>query len=370
MSNTTTENRLLGGCALLTAGTRIAWELERHKRMSPVDQSLPPSPRWEQHPVLVEWQLAAPRGAGVRKPEWHQLAGGNQELDGSEAERMVRDLAAAGVSVLLLDWEGAALRDDLGALVRLAARDGLETWLRSRAGVGLEPAAAQELADAGLAGFSVRVAADESDGASLAAFSTAEAAGLRLGVETLVDRRTIEQLPAIRASVEKLGAARWHLHYPVSDPAVMPTAEQVEISLQELAATEHELSFSVELTAAPQFQRVRVARGHRGTGSTRALGDGRGLMFVSYCGDIFPSAELPVPCGNLRMHDLLDVYRFHPTFRMLRDPTVLHGRCGGCEYQRACGGSRARAYALEGSLLAGDLLCVHSPQALMRNSFP
>lgn len=277
------------------------------------------------------------------------------------------------MSVLTLAWHGGALRDDLCALVRLAERHGLETWLRSRGGDALDLELAQELAAAGLEGFSAAVDAPvsrEQEDKSFAAFRVAEAAGLSLCAETAVNRRNIELLSTIRTTVSALGVVCWHLHYPVSDPAAMPTAEQVERSLSELAEVEQELGFWLELTAAPQYQRIRTALGLKGKSRARALGDGRGLMFVSYCGDVFPSAELPVPCGNLRMHDLLDVYRFHPTFRTLRDSSMLHGRCGACEYQRTCGGSRARAYALEGSLLGGDALCIHSPQALSRRSFP
>jgi MoaA/NifB/PqqE/SkfB family radical SAM enzyme len=37
------------------------------------------------------------------------------------------------------------------------------------------------------------------------------------------------------------------------------------------------------------------------------------------------------------------------------------GKCGICEYQKVCGGSRARAYALTGNYLAEDPRCVYQP---------
>lgn len=341
--------------------------------MSPVNQSLSGSPRWEQQPLEVGWEMAVPRGAVAREATWHELTDGSRDLDTLEAQRMIRDLAAGGVSVLTLVWSGGPLRRDLGELLQLAARDGLETWLKSAAGVALDADAAASLAGAGLAGFSARIDTpdpERHDEASVAALRAAREAGLLLCAETPVGRRNIDLLPAIRTAIAGLGVARWHLCYPVSDVSVMPTADQVEVSLRQLVDVEEELGFSLELTAAPQYLRVRAMRGLRGPVRVRVLGDGRGLMFVSYCGDIFPSRELLVPCGNLRMHDLLDVYRFHPTFRTLRDPGMLRGRCGGCEYQRTCGGSRARAYALEGSLLGADPLCPHSPRALVPTSFP
>jgi radical SAM protein with 4Fe4S-binding SPASM domain len=53
----------------------------------------------------------------------------------------------------------------------------------------------------------------------------------------------------------------------------------------------------------------------------------------------------------------LDVYRYAPLFRRLRQPKRLHGRCGACEFRSICGGSRARAWAATGDVYAEDPLC-------------
>ncbi|MGH7529982.1 MAG: hypothetical protein ACREMN_06320, partial [Gemmatimonadales bacterium] len=39
------------------------------------------------------------------------------------------------------------------------------------------------------------------------------------------------------------------------------------------------------------------------------------------------------------------------------------GKCGRCEYRKLCGGCRARAFALEGDVLAADPSCVYEPPA-------
>src|SRR5207244_4457318 len=39
----------------------------------------------------------------------------------------------------------------------------------------------------------------------------------------------------------------------------------------------------------------------------------------------------------------------------------LGGKCGVCEYRALCGGCRARAFALEGDVLAADPSCVYEP---------
>ena len=88
---------------------------------------------------------------------------------------------------------------------------------------------------------------------------------------------------------------------------------------------------------------------------------GNGFAFVSHVGDVFPSGFLPLHAGNIREQPLADIYRHAPLFRELRDPDLLRGRCGHCEYRQICGGSRSRAYAITGDHLATDPWCGYRP---------
>ena len=47
-------------------------------------------------------------------------------------------------------------------------------------------------------------------------------------------------------------------------------------------------------------------------------------------------------------------------FRRIR-AGKLGGRCGDCEYRGMCGGCRARAFAVEGDVLAADPACAYQP---------
>jgi radical SAM protein with 4Fe4S-binding SPASM domain len=80
-------------------------------------------------------------------------------------------------------------------------------------------------------------------------------------------------------------------------------------------------------------------------------------MFISATGNVTPSGFLPLAAGNVREVMPLDVYRYAPLFRRLRQPKRLHGRCGACEFRSICGGSRARAWAATGDVYAEDPLC-------------
>jgi len=94
---------------------------------------------------------------------------------------------------------------------------------------------------------------------------------------------------------------------------------------------------------------------------TAGVSDGKGFVFVSHTGEIYPSGFLPVSAGNVKTDSLVRVYRDSSLFRILRDTGAREGKCGVCEYQKICGGSRARAYALSGNYLAEDPRCVYQP---------
>ncbi len=49
-------------------------------------------------------------------------------------------------------------------------------------------------------------------------------------------------------------------------------------------------------------------------------------------------------------------------FVELKNPDMLKGKCGICEYRRICGGSRARAYAMTGDYLAEEPRCIYIPK--------
>ncbi len=113
-----------------------------------------------------------------------------------------------------------------------------------------------------------------------------------------------------------------------------------------------------------------VAGGHGRSLSTdgirRAFGitDGRGMFFISHVGEVYPSGFLPLVAGNVRQRSLKEIYYNSEIFVNLRNPDMLKGKCGKCEYRRICGGSRARAYAVYGDYLAEEPCCIYVPQAL------
>ena len=97
-------------------------------------------------------------------------------------------------------------------------------------------------------------------------------------------------------------------------------------------------------------------------GPDHRVNDGRGFVFISHIGKVYPSGFLPIEGGDLHTDTLAHIYQESPIFVQLRDSGLLHGKCGACEYRNICGGSRARAYAVTGDIMAEEPCCIYQPR--------
>src|SRR6266702_3374908 len=164
------------------------------------------------------------------------------------------------------------------------------------------------------------------------------------------------------------GAARWSLFFLVSVgrgavlESITPAAAEdlmrwlVELSAQGVGPV-------VTTTEGPHFRRVILQRHGAPVGGHGAgIRDGNGVMFISHMGDVQPSGFLPLTAGNVRRQHVVQIYREASLFRTLRRVDLFAGRCGRCEFQWQCGGSRARAFAASGDPFGEDPLCSYQPQ--------
>jgi len=102
-----------------------------------------------------------------------------------------------------------------------------------------------------------------------------------------------------------------------------------------------------------------------------AVGCHAGVLYFSLRpnGDVFPCTFLPIKVGNIREQRLVDIWRNSRTLNMLRQRSVLKGKCGICEYRESCGGCRGRAYACTGDFLETDPVCL-SDLMIQEKVFP
>ena len=296
------------------------------------------------------------------------------------------------------------MRPDLLRLARKVNELGLHAAVSPSVTPRLEPATLSALRRAG-----VKIASLSLDGASprtheglrgvpghfrqtLDALRLLRAHGYTVQVNTVVRPENVAELPEIAAIVDEVGASIWEVFFLIR---VGRGTHLAELSPQENEDVCHFLldasryGFVVRTVEAPFFRRVVAWRReghpfetgplyarlstrlrellgpprHEPRAQTKGTRDGKGIVFVSHDGDVYPAGFLPIAIGNVREHSLVDLYRKSPLLRQIR-AARFRGRCGECGYADLCGGSRARAYAASGDPLGEDPACAYTPIAV------
>lgn len=337
---------------------------------------------------LVFWETTAACNLACVHCRRLEVGATRDELTTAEARAMIDGIAAVGRPILVFSGGEPLMRPDIWELLAHARAAGLTLALATN-GTTVDRAAAERIRAAGVARVSISL--DGADAATHDAFrgqagsfaaALAGQAHLRaLGVGTQVNctvaRHNRDQIPALRERCIAIGAEALHLFVVVPvgcgvelSDAQRLSAEEVESVLSWLADQAADPRLFVKATCAPQFARIarqkgalRALRGHAHgnkagmNATTRGCLAGSSVCFVSAKGEVFPCGYLPVECGNLRRQPFAEVWRDSLVFEQLRDPGLLHGKCGGCAFASTCGGCRARAYALTGDLLAEEPDC-------------
>lgn len=342
---------------------------------------------YEERPFIAIWEVTQACDLACKHCRASaQPARDTGELRTEEGFALLQAFADAKVPLVVLTGGDPAKRPDLVELVRYGVGAGLHLGLTPSATPLVTERLIESLVRAGLHRLAISVDGPDAEthdtfrgvpgsfreAQRILAF--ARTLGLRTQINTTVHSGTVHRLRQMAAFVEGLGPVLWSVFYVVptgrADARMLPSAEDVEVSLNELASIAASAPFGIKTTAATHYRRVLAER-YKATGvhlehgvmgkMGERVNDGRGFLFVSHRGEVFPSGFLPISCGNVRRHDPVHIYREHPLFLGLRDTDNLHGKCAACNYRNLCGGSRARAYALEGDVHASDPLCAYIP---------
>jgi radical SAM protein len=307
-----------------------------------------------------------------------------RELTTGEAVGVLDQLRELDPGVVVLTGGDPFKRSDLFEIIGEAERRRLRIAIAPSVTPSLGREAIRRLADAGV--VRVALSLDGPDAATHDRFrgtpgsfdATREAmdavqdVGLPLQINTSLTRRTVEALPRTADRIEEIGPVLWSVFFVVPvgraglELQLGPDAcERVFHFLYEWA---ERTGVAVKTTAAPAYRRVVLQCEARRREPRRArrprpipVNDGKGFVFVSHTGDVYPSGFLPLTTGNVRETRLAEIYRHSRLFRALRDESRLGGKCGVCPFRSLCGGSRARAYAVTGDFLAADPSCAYEP---------
>lgn len=344
---------------------------------------------FEEAPFLVIWEVTqACDLACVHCRASAQPYRDPAELSTEEGFHLLERIRDFGDPLMVFTGGDPLKRPDLFSLLEYSVKLGLRTTVTPSATPLLTPEAMDRIAATGVSRMAVSLdghTAGAHDGfrrvngsfdRTLAALRHAREIGLETQINTTVTRHNVDHLEEIAALVQDCGARLWSVFFLVVTGRAMAeldlTAEEYESVFARLYDISKSAPFDIKTTEAQHYRRYVAQRRKAGdrpgkvaTAIQRQAGinDGKGLVFISHTGEVFPSGFLPVTAGNVRQHLLGDLYRQAPLFKVLRDSSNLQGKCGSCEYRNLCGGSRSRALATTGDYLAEDPRCIYLPPA-------
>ena len=340
-----------------------------------------------------------------------------QDLTTQESLELVNQIAAFSRPILVLSGGEPLFRPDIYQIAAHAKDRGLIVALATNATL-IDADVARRIKESGVRRVSVSF-----DGANAATHDVFRGEGAfdrtlmgiehlrRLGVpfqiNTTVARHNVHQMPQALQLAKELGSEALHLFLLVPVGCGVEIAEDAQITPPEYEGVlnwmydaEMEGGLELKATCAPHYFRIVRQRqveerrqgvvrerpashrrqesagghhggnGHPGNDETRAAMSamtkgclaGTGVCFVSHRGEVFPCGYLPVEAGNVRQQPLREIWEASKLFVELRDPELLGGKCGLCEYKRVCGGCRARAYGMTQEYLGEEPFCTYEPR--------
>jgi radical SAM protein len=369
---------------------------------------------YDESPFLAIWEvtqscdLACKHCRAAAQPIPHP-----DELTNAEGKALIDQIADMHIPIFVITGGDPLKRKDLFELIRYASGKGVQVAVTPSATPLLDREAIFKLKEAGLVrlGISLDGSTPEIHDAfrglpgawerTIQAIEWANEAGIPIQVHSTISRHNVHDLDNLCNLFEKLAIVMWNVFFlvPVGRGQLddLLSGEEFEQVFAKIYELSQRANFQIKTTEAMHYRRYllqhnleerRVAHGNspgHGDGhtqgaayeagaptadaatrtkawATRRVNDGKGFMFISHVGNVYPSGFLPIHAGNIRETPLADIYRNSPIFKALRDTGRLEGKCGACEFKEICGGSRARAYALTGDPLAQEPCCIYQPK--------
>jgi len=362
---------------------------------------------FDQKPFLVCWETTSACDlACVHCRASAQSEPAPDELNFEESMRLVREVHEMGTPILIFTGGDPLKKKGLNDLIRYAKSLGLKTGTIPAVTPLLTEGKIRELKEAGLdqIAFSLDApnAADhdafrKTPGVfmkTLESVKIAKSLGLASQINSLINVHNTRQLDEFIALVESLPIVFWEVFF------LVPTGRGADLNLlsaakfdeafEKIYALQKRVRFVIKVTEAQHYRQYvfeqklkeqgidprtidlsqvtlpELLRRAEGPGGSiglapKGVNSGKGFLFVSSRGEVFPSGFLPLKAGDVRKSNLSEIYRNSPLLKELRDPSLLKGKCGICPYRDFCGGSRSRAYAVTGDYLAEEPCCSYQP---------
>ena len=316
---------------------------------------------FDEAPFLAIWEvtqscdLACKHCRAAAQPIAHP-----DQLTTAEGKAVIDQIAEMKIPIFVFTGGDPMKRPDVYELIRYSAEKGVKVAVTPSATPLLTREAIFKMKEAGVVrlGISLDGSCPEihdkfrglpgAFARTIQAVQWAGEAGLPIQVHTTISRHNAHDLDNLCALFEKLAIVMWNVFFlvPVGRGQLgdLLSGEEFEQVFGKIYELSHRVSFQIKTTEAMHYRRYllqhnleekRMGHGHPAsvheyepgapvadpqsraqTWATRRVNDGKGFMFISHVGNVYPSGFLPIHAGNIRETPLADIYRHAPIFRL------------------------------------------------------
>jgi radical SAM protein with 4Fe4S-binding SPASM domain len=282
--------------------------------------------------------------------------------------------------VFILSGGDPLQREDIFDIATYASNKGLHVVM-SPSGSNITPDIIKKMKDSGIKMISLSIdgsTAEIHDGFRMVkgAFNLAmnnmaiaRAGKLLFRINTTVTQHNLSDLFNILNLATSVGAVEWDVFMlvPTGRGKIQMeiTPDQYEETLQAIYKAKLTSQIPIKVTCAPQYSRI-ITQHTQTSLENRCRSDGRGgrgcmagngFCFISHVGEVYGCGFLPIKAGNIRQQTFREIYEDSYIFKQLRNPTLLKGKCGSCNFKIICGGCRARAFSISTDYLQEEPFC-------------
>jgi 12,18-didecarboxysiroheme deacetylase len=348
----------------------------------------------DKKPVVV-WNMT--RGCNLKCVHCYAHAkarADENELTTQEGKALIDDLAAFGAPVMLFSGGEPLMRQDLPELAQHAVARGMRAVISTN-GTLITREKARILKEVGLSyvGISLdgaRAVHDRFRGVkgafdqALEGIKNSQEAGIKVGLRFTINKRNIQEIPAIFDLLEELEIPRvcfYHLVYAgrgsdlVKEDLTHGQTRQVLDFIMERTKDLHDRGKPKEVLTVDNhadgpyvYMRLLKENPERARQVLELLSfnegnsSGRGIGCVSWDGAVHPDQFWRhLTLGNVRQRPFSQIWTdlSHPVLSKLKNKKdFVKGRCTSCRWLSICGGNfRVRAEAFTGDLWAPDPAC-------------
>lgn len=343
--------------------------------------------------MLVFWETTA--GCNLECVHCRRLDVAQQlmkdDLTTEQAFSMIDSIAEAGQPILVLSGGEPLFRPDIFEIAEYTTKKkGLMCALATN-GTLVNETIAEKIKKSGIQRVSISFDGADPDThdafrkikgsyqRAIEGLNHIKKAGVEVQINSTIARHNAHQVKELYQLALALDAVALHIFMLVPVGCGVEIADEEMLdprTYEEILNWFYDISkenkIQTKATCAPHYFRIMRQRAkeegikitpktHGMAAMTKGCLAGSSICFVSHKGQVFPCGYLPVEAGNVLKEPFKDIWDRSTVFEKLRNPDLLGGKCGICEYKKVCEGCRARAFYETGDYMEEEPYCIYEP---------